>query len=267
MNGTFAVEICAGDLESALAAGRGGADRVELCDNLRWGDHPERRDDRRGLPPAGDPRPRPDPAAGRRFPGDRGRAGRDAARYRDRHGSWARPAWSWGCSSRMATIDRQRTARLAELARPLSVTFHKAFDQTPDPDEALDTLIALGVDRVLSSGGRPTAVEGIPTLAHGRAGPRPHRHHGRRAASADALEMRPRAGTGRPRGPPRLGRDPARGKRDASGTGRRSGAALERRPSGEGPGDRRSRQRSWNQNYWNAELIESPRFQIQWYFS
>jgi copper homeostasis protein len=51
------------------------------------------------------------------------------------------------------------------VARPLPVTFHKAFDQVSDPLEALETLIALGVDRILTSGGRPTALEGIPMLA------------------------------------------------------------------------------------------------------
>ncbi len=62
------------------------------------------------------------------------------------------------------TIDRQRTAELVELARPLSVTFHKAFDQTRDHEQALDALIALGIDRVLTSGCRPTAREGIEIL-------------------------------------------------------------------------------------------------------
>ena len=59
-----------------------------------------------------------------------------------------------GLLGRMGPIDRDRTASLVELARPLSVTFHKAFDQTRDPDEALDALIGLGIDRVLSSGCR-----------------------------------------------------------------------------------------------------------------
>ena len=58
------------------------------------------------------------------------------------------------------TIDADRIAELAALARPLAVTFHKAFDQVCDPLEALDTLIELGVDRVLTSGGRPTALGG-----------------------------------------------------------------------------------------------------------
>ena len=57
-------------------------------------------------------------------------------------------------------VDRERTARLIEAARPMSVTFHKAFDAARDPFEALDDLIALGVDRVLTSGRAPTAREG-----------------------------------------------------------------------------------------------------------
>ena len=70
-----------------------------------------------------------------------------------------------GILTNEATIDRDQTARLIALVRPLRVTFHKAFDQTPDLLEALDTLIALGVERVLTSGGRPTAMEGVETLA------------------------------------------------------------------------------------------------------
>ena len=63
-------------------------------------------------------------------------------------------------------IDRERTSRLIAAARPMSVTFHKAFDVAPDPAEALDILIALGVDRVLTSGQGPTAREGLACLAN-----------------------------------------------------------------------------------------------------
>ena len=49
-------------------------------------------------------------------------------------------------------VDAARTRQLIALARPLSVTFHRAFDMTPDPFRALETLIELGVDRVLTSG-------------------------------------------------------------------------------------------------------------------
>ncbi|MEM1322883.1 MAG: copper homeostasis protein CutC [Bacteroidota bacterium] len=61
-------------------------------------------------------------------------------------------------------IDLQATRRWIDLARPLSVTFHRAFDKTPDPLRALDQLIELGVDRLLSSGQRPTAYEGRQLL-------------------------------------------------------------------------------------------------------
>lgn len=47
----------------------------------------------------------------------------------------------------------------------MSVTFHRAFDQARDLQEALGTLISLGVDRILTSGGRPTALAGIEALA------------------------------------------------------------------------------------------------------
>ncbi len=62
-------------------------------------------------------------------------------------------------------VDDRSTRMLVEAARPLSIAFHRAFDLVRDPFEALDTLIALGVDRVLTSGGAATALEGLETLA------------------------------------------------------------------------------------------------------
>ena len=61
-------------------------------------------------------------------------------------------------------IDTERTAILMAAARPLSVTFHRAFDMTPDPFSALETLINLGVDRLLTSGQERTALEGSELL-------------------------------------------------------------------------------------------------------
>jgi copper homeostasis protein len=52
-----------------------------------------------------------------------------------------------------------------ELAGDLSVTFHRAFDMTRDPMRALETLVDLGVGRVLSSGQRPSAIAGSELLA------------------------------------------------------------------------------------------------------
>lgn len=61
-------------------------------------------------------------------------------------------------------IDRNECLRLIEAARPLSVTFHRAFDLTPDPLEALDTLLELGVDRLLTSGQAACARDGAALI-------------------------------------------------------------------------------------------------------
>ena len=58
----------------------------------------------------------------------------------------------------------QLTERLIAAARPLSVTFHRAFDVARDPVEALQTLIELGVDRLLTSGQEPSVLEGAPLI-------------------------------------------------------------------------------------------------------
>ncbi|MBB2911467.1 copper homeostasis protein [Streptosporangium becharense] len=62
-------------------------------------------------------------------------------------------------------VDVAVAERLIGAAEGLSVTFHRAFDMTADPFAALDTLIALGVDRVLTSGQDTTALEGAPLIA------------------------------------------------------------------------------------------------------
>lgn len=71
----------------------------------------------------------------------------------------------FGISRDDGTIDVERMRELIALARPLRVGVHRAFDRTPDPDVALDELIALGVDVVLAAGHARTAEEGIETLA------------------------------------------------------------------------------------------------------
>lgn len=61
-------------------------------------------------------------------------------------------------------VDKDRLGKLIELAYPMPVTFHRAFDRCLDPFEALETLISLGVERILTSGQRPTAPEGISLI-------------------------------------------------------------------------------------------------------
>jgi copper homeostasis protein len=164
MSRDVTIEICAGDLESALAAGRGGADRVELCDNLEVGGT---------TPSAGTiaetcrPLEIPVHVLIRPRPGDfLPTEAEFAAMSHD-----IKTAKNSGASGVVlgllladGTIDRQRTANLVELARPMSVTFHKAFDLVRDLEQALDTLIALRVDRLLTSGSRPSAMQGAEIL-------------------------------------------------------------------------------------------------------
>ena len=62
-------------------------------------------------------------------------------------------------------VDESLVRSLVALARPMAVTFHRAFDFVRDPDSALATLLELGVDRVLTSGGAATASEGAAAIA------------------------------------------------------------------------------------------------------
>ena len=63
------------------------------------------------------------------------------------------------------SIDVSHTRALIDAARPLAVTFHRAFDMTRDPFSALETLAALGVDRLLTSGQEASVVEGLDLIA------------------------------------------------------------------------------------------------------
>lgn len=61
-------------------------------------------------------------------------------------------------------VDEERTARLVERCGSMQFTFHRAFDMTRDTAEALESLVCAGCYRVLTSGGRNTAIEGIDTI-------------------------------------------------------------------------------------------------------
>ncbi len=63
------------------------------------------------------------------------------------------------------SVDEERMALLVDAAAPMNVTFHRAFDMTKDQDEALEAIIYAGCARILTSGGRQTASEGIEKLA------------------------------------------------------------------------------------------------------
>lgn len=159
------VEACVDSVDSAVAAQSGGADRVELCDNLYEG----------GTTPSAGTL-----AASRArlriplFAIIRPRGGdflfSDAERDAMRHDVvTARDLGAdgvvIGALRPDGTVDSDCTRELVEVAGPLSVTFHRALDVCRDPAEALETLIGLGVERVLTSGQAPTALEGAATIA------------------------------------------------------------------------------------------------------
>jgi copper homeostasis protein len=70
----------------------------------------------------------------------------------------------FGCLTEQGDFDLPLMRNLIKVAKPLSVTCHRAFDVCRSPFEALEQLIELGCDRILTSGQEPDAVRGIPLI-------------------------------------------------------------------------------------------------------
>jgi copper homeostasis protein len=158
------LEITVESLDAALAAERGGADRIEICTELNRG----------GLTSS--------VAAMRRlhdeleipiFPIIRPRAGdfvyndkefalmkRDISVARD----LGMDGVVFGILRPDRSIDVERTSELVQWARPLEVTFHRAFDECADLLSALEDAVTTGATRILTSGGAAIAPQGAETL-------------------------------------------------------------------------------------------------------
>jgi copper homeostasis protein len=159
------LEICANSVDSAVAAQEGGADRVELCDNLLEG----------GTTPSYATLAKT-------------RELLDIALYaliRPRGGDFLYDPLEFelmsqdialckrlgydgvviGLLEADGQVDKKRTRWLVELAWPMGVTFHRAFDDSPDPVAALEDIMEVGCERILTSGQCPTAPEGAELLS------------------------------------------------------------------------------------------------------
>lgn len=163
--GSYQFEVCANSVESCIAAQAGGANRVELCAGIPEG----------GTTPSyGDIviarevltktrlhviiRPRGgdflySPIEQRIMLKDISNAHRLEA-----------DGVVFGCLTADGDIDMPLMRQLMEASQGMSVTFHRAFDVCRNPQEALEQIIELGCDRILTSGAQSTAEAGIPLL-------------------------------------------------------------------------------------------------------
>ena len=161
----FKFEVCANSVESCLAAQIGGADRVELC---------------AGIPEGGTTPSYGDILMARKLLEKtrlhviiRPRGGdflyselelEIMLKDVENAGALGADGVVFGCLTREGDVDIPAMKKLMKASQGMSVTFHRAFDVCRNPKEALEQLIDLGCERVLTSGQQATAELGIPLL-------------------------------------------------------------------------------------------------------
>lgn len=161
----FKAEICANSVLSCIAAQQGGADRVELCSAIPEGgttpSYGEMSLARDSISIALNVIIRPRGGDFLYAPEEIEAMVRDIAAAR-RCGA---DGLVFGALRPDGSVDKQAMSVLMSAAGDLPVTFHRAFDHARDPFEALEDIISLGCARILTSGQKPTALEGAPLLA------------------------------------------------------------------------------------------------------
>jgi copper homeostasis protein len=161
----YIIEIATSDFMTTKAAVKGGADRIELCANLAEGgttaSYATIKKCREEFNIAVYPIIRP--------------RGGDFLYTKDEFAIMKRDIELCkelgadgvviGMLNMDGSIDINRSSELIETAYPLGVTFHRAFDRCKDPFEALEVLIEIGAERILTSGQRPNVSDGVELVA------------------------------------------------------------------------------------------------------
>lgn len=164
MNSSVTVEICVDSIASALGAEKGGAHRIELCSNLVEGGT---------TPSAGLIESVREKVRAALYVLIRPRPGdfcysQDEFEIMKRDVLLAKRSGAdgvvFGILNEHGRVDVNRSRCLAELAKPLGTTFHRAFDLSADLHESLEDVISAGVDRILTSGAEQSAEEGVASI-------------------------------------------------------------------------------------------------------
>lgn len=161
----YKFEICANSVASCIAAQEGGADRVELCAGIPEGGTTPSfgmiRNARESIDIALNVIIRPRGGDFLYSESELQEMVYDIQAVKE----LGADGLVFGCLRPDGSVDMEAMSVLMEAAGETPVTFHRAFDHTSDPFKALEDIISLGCTRILTSGCRPTALEGADLLA------------------------------------------------------------------------------------------------------